>query len=292
MLLEEGSSPPSEGPGLSVTDHEMSTDIVDDQTTDVFTGFESGGEEDKDSTELELERAVFGDEPGFYERLKAHGSRRDNRDNLTPAKSVAHDAIADDVRDIDDADLFILDSGPVRTSSPERNRQHLEASLDDSSEAWHDSDDERITVSLQGNPRLRKLRIREDEDLLDGKEYSRRLRRQYERLYSVPDWVIQARKKKECVGNRNRSRDASQRSSRDSSSDEEMLFDSGETSAAPLAKFLQQTSSLLRPDHDGGRGKTKLRPEVIDIQRTKDVGGAQPVRISSQHKACWPGPAD
>ena len=44
--------------------------------------------------------------------------------------------------------------------------------------AWHDSDDERILVSLASNNRLRKLRRTEDEDIINGKEYSRRLRQQ------------------------------------------------------------------------------------------------------------------
>jgi U3 small nucleolar RNA-associated protein 18 len=44
--------------------------------------------------------------------------------------------------------------------------------------AWHDSDDERIQVSLASNNRLRKLRRTEDEDVINGKEYSRRLRQQ------------------------------------------------------------------------------------------------------------------
>jgi U3 small nucleolar RNA-associated protein 18 len=44
--------------------------------------------------------------------------------------------------------------------------------------AWHDSDDEKIMVSLASNNRLRKLRRTEDEDVINGKEYSRRLRQQ------------------------------------------------------------------------------------------------------------------
>jgi U3 small nucleolar RNA-associated protein 18 len=43
---------------------------------------------------------------------------------------------------------------------------------------WEDSDDERILVSLASNPRLRKLRLMESEDLVNGKEYTERLRRQ------------------------------------------------------------------------------------------------------------------
>lgn len=44
--------------------------------------------------------------------------------------------------------------------------------------AWIDSDDERITISLATNTRLRKLRNYEGEDIVNGKEYTKRLRRQ------------------------------------------------------------------------------------------------------------------
>lgn len=45
--------------------------------------------------------------------------------------------------------------------------------------AWSDSDDERISISLAARPQLRKLRRAEAEDVITGKEYSRRLRKQY-----------------------------------------------------------------------------------------------------------------
>jgi U3 small nucleolar RNA-associated protein 18 len=78
--------------------------------------------------------------------------------------------------------LFFLDSGPsemvkgslsiVKTSGDEAIQTIANASV------WEDSDDERITVSLASNNRLRKLRITESEDLVNGKEYVERLRRQ------------------------------------------------------------------------------------------------------------------
>jgi U3 small nucleolar RNA-associated protein 18 len=50
--------------------------------------------------------------------------------------------------------------------------------------------------------------------------------------------------------------------------DEEVL------SAQPLAKLLQDADSLTRSML---AGSVKLRSEVLDIQRTNDVGGSQPV---------------
>lgn len=45
--------------------------------------------------------------------------------------------------------------------------------------AWQDSDDERLKISLMAIPRLRKLRQYEGEDVISGRDYVRRLRKQY-----------------------------------------------------------------------------------------------------------------
>jgi U3 small nucleolar RNA-associated protein 18 len=51
-------------------------------------------------------------------------------------------------------------------------------------------------------------------------------------------------------------------------------------SMQPLAKLLRNASDLTRiEDNIHAGGKRKLRQEVIDIQRLKDVGKTQPVRI-------------
>jgi len=45
-------------------------------------------------------------------------------------------------------------------------------------ETWNDSDDEIVTVSLNSKARFRKLKIAEDEDVLTGDQYEKRLRQQ------------------------------------------------------------------------------------------------------------------
>jgi U3 small nucleolar RNA-associated protein 18 len=55
--------------------------------------------------------------------------------------------------------------------------------------AWYDSDDETVSVSLTGTSRLRKLRKTEEEESVNGKIYTHRLRQQFERIYPVPDWA-------------------------------------------------------------------------------------------------------
>jgi U3 small nucleolar RNA-associated protein 18 len=52
-----------------------------------------------------------------------------------------------------------------------------------------------VRVSLAADPRLRKLRDAPGEDALGGREYERRLRRQFERLHPAPAWAAAKRKR-------------------------------------------------------------------------------------------------
>jgi U3 small nucleolar RNA-associated protein 18 len=63
---------------------------------------------------------------------------------------------------------------PVPTTISESANNNAERD----SAAWEDSDDERIMISLASATRLRKLRKTEEENLINGKEYIWRLRRQ------------------------------------------------------------------------------------------------------------------
>lgn len=135
---------------------------------------------------------------------------------------------------------------------------------------WADSDDERIAVSLAGQAKLRKLRTTEDEDVINGKDYVRRLRKQFQRLHPTPDWAnpeLAAKRRKVD------SDDSDADSAEEMDSDEEEQL-----SMQPLAKLLQNASDLTRVEDNRTAGKRKLRQEVLDIQRLKDVGKTQPVR--------------
>ena len=127
---------------------------------------------------------------------------------------------------------------------------------------WHDSDDEQLTVSLADNQRLRKLRVAEAEDVISGKEYIRRLRKQYQQLNPEPAWARPDLSKAE----------------QGSSDEMDMDDEEEEQSTQPLAKLLQNATDLTRVEDNQG-GKRKLRQEVLDIQRLKDVGKTQPVRV-------------
>ncbi len=176
--------------------------------------------------------------------------------------------------------LFFLDINPsaisdstiINTTAWDGNNSQIDA---EDQPAWVDSDDERLVVSLASNSRLRKLRIAESEDLINGKEYTKRLRRQFERLYPVPDWANPSAAAVKGASKKRR-RQSYRESSSEESSGDDMPVDSDNLSVQPLAMLLQNNTEFLRAPSSSST-RRKLRPESIDIQRTKDVGLPQPV---------------
>jgi len=133
-----------------------------------------------------------------------------------------------------------------------------------------------MMVSLASVPRLRKLRITEAEDVVNGREYEKRLRHQFELLSPAPEWARHA------LGRpASKKRRLSENASDDGDSDIDMDLDEDLPSVAPLSKLLRDASSLVRQSGPGAGKKRKLRPEVIDIQRQKDIPGIQPSAITS-----------
>ncbi|KAJ6113767.1 hypothetical protein N7523_007084 [Penicillium sp. IBT 18751x] len=254
---------------------------------DIEMGDETSSDEESipeaDESEKKLERMLFGDDAGFMGALKSQQERADAM-QLTlfsdEESESADEGAADEEGDLDnmaDADLFFLDSG----DAPAPNEiTAMETPSDEDSEGdipavWHDSDDERIAVSLAGKARLRKLRVTESEDVINGTEYVRRLRRQYQRLHPTPEWANPELAAKRRKINADDS---------DVDSDQEMESDEEEEqlSMQPLAKLLQNSTNLTRiEDNARSGGKRKLRQEVLDIQRLKDVGKAQPSSVDS-----------
>lgn len=154
--------------------------------------------------------------------------------------------------------------------SPETPSDAEDSEADSVPAVWHDSDDERLAVSLAGQAKLRKLRVAESEDVISGKEYVRRLRRQFQRLHPTPEWA-----NLELAAKRRKMNSDGSESDQQLDSDDE----DEQLSMQPLAKLLQNADDLVRvEDNARAGGKRKLRQEVLDIQRLKDVGKAQPVR--------------
>ena len=182
--------------------------------------------------------------------------------------------------------MFFIDSGAPTAQSQtvalpgsSGNDDHLQH--ESSAPVWVDSDDERIVVSLASDPRLRKLRLSEAEDWINGGEYTRRLRQQFERLYPVPKWANPPPRRK-------RSRKKQKRAGCGSaSSDTDGLLSDGSVdseglSAKPLSELLQNTSLLLGGPATSFATRRTLRAEVVDVQRSKDVGNAQAVSFGSR----------
>lgn len=77
--------------------------------------------------------------------------------------------------------LFVIDIPTVQRgdeSEEDEEAKNKEGGTEKKKAVWDDSDDERVVVSLADNPRLRKLRVTEEENLISGKEYQKRLRKQ------------------------------------------------------------------------------------------------------------------
>ncbi|KAI9789055.1 MAG: hypothetical protein M1816_006410 [Peltula sp. TS41687] len=261
---------------------------------------------EEDATEAELEKLVFGNDAGFRAGIKSHvretsqhpygSDDDDDEDGLEGADGGKGEEGGEALGGLDDSELFFLDAGPAGNQGAivvHEGGGYREGDLDeDDTEmpAWEDSDDDRMMVSLANNARLRKLRNFEGEDLVNGREYTRRLRRQFVRLNPVPEWVQYARRQESRKKKRRKSLESNESGSSvdEASSGEEMDVDDDdeeeELSAKPLAKLLQNPDALIRTTNRGigsSSKRIKFRPEVIDIQRTRDVGGLQPSAITS-----------
>ncbi|KAG6081391.1 hypothetical protein E4U30_008443 [Claviceps sp. LM220 group G6] len=207
---------------------------------------------DNDSDEEELERVVLGNRAGFRERLFRTESFAEGHDGKDVELGEAQ---GEGMEDVDDADLFILDAG-AGGSMAKPVTLSLQTGQNNAS-AWEDSDDDRLVVSLSSTSKLRRLRITQEDDLISGTEYSKRLRQQYLRVNPAPAWAEEANDR---PGKRRRHSSGSSGFSSDDTD--------GETSAQPLEEFLRNIKQL------GGQvasKKRKLRLEVIDIQRTRDI---------------------
>ncbi|KAF1985403.1 WD40 repeat-like protein [Aulographum hederae CBS 113979] len=256
-----------EGNGGEGSDVEM---IVEDDS----------GPEEKSDGEMELEKLVFGDQTGFRERVKEHGQkeRTAGKADIVEEQGDEDDAMGA----LDDAQLFYMDSGPSAKITSNLNKPYDEGSegSDSNAPAWEDSDDDRVMVSLASNPRMRKLRNHEDEDVITGREYSRRIRKHFQRINPTPEWEKTARR----IAKENSRASASQYPGDDHSSDSDGGMDMGNDeglSAQPLAKLLKDSEALTRRAEARPGTRRTLRPEVIDIQPIKDIAGPLPSAINS-----------
>ncbi|KAJ3536589.1 hypothetical protein NM688_g6817 [Phlebia brevispora] len=120
--------------------------------------------------------------------------------------------------------------------------------------AWVDPDDANLEVSLANNKRLRKMRDAPSEDAIGGREYERRLRRQFERINPTPEWAKKARSKLHPT----KKRRAAESSDEDEPMDEDLL------------DTLASTDGIL------GRRRTALQQGTLSIERLRDANISAP----------------
>ncbi|KAG8907775.1 hypothetical protein FRB99_002274 [Tulasnella sp. 403] len=231
--------------------------------------------EGKDDEERQLESLLFGvpyaAPDGIAINIEHEGGR--------PAKNTGLDHISD-------SDLFFVDAGdppsrPSDVADGSENENQDESEGEDTDDAasfhsleagpsstptstfplvssrkaaaWHDPSDATIKVSLASDKRLRKLRDAPDDDEIDGREYERKLRQQYEKLNPAPAWASAAREK--LHGHKRRRSSASSASPNSRSPTPE------------VENLLHSTSGLIntsqRPKH--------LPPNKIDITRLRNA---------------------
>jgi U3 small nucleolar RNA-associated protein 18 len=241
--------------------------------------------DEADSDEDELERLVLGNKAGFRENLFKTAADADDDevlkgrgldDNGQEPGSTSHG-------DLDDSALFMFDTGSAPAPGKQLTHAVGHVATDEGPQpAWVDSDDEKLAVSLAGARQLRKLRESEADDLVNGVEYTRRLRQYYLRLNPLPSWARGSSEHK----NKRRQRSSAVSPASDSSSGSELSGDEEDISALPLERFLRDAGALQ--GEGGRRKKRKLRPEVIDIQRTRDIpdihkGPVESISFHPQH---------
>ena len=66
---------------------------------------------------------------------------------------------------------------------------HEEESEEEYGDAWQDEDDQEIEINMLDTHRNRKLRENEQEEVLVGSAYEKRLRSRFESIQETPAWA-------------------------------------------------------------------------------------------------------
>ncbi|KAG1809767.1 WD40-repeat-containing domain protein [Suillus plorans] len=198
-----------------------------------------------------------------------------------------------------DSDLFFVDDNAGLSGLSKAAQDHVQSDADDDEEpiipevpgsdedeeisvihqeipqqpqktkapAWTDPDDVNVQVSLASNNRLRKLRDAPSDDTVGGREYERRLRRQFEHINPTPDWASIARKKRE-RGKRRRSSVSGSESGED-----------------VVPELLASTAGIL------ATAKSRIiPPSTLSIERLRDANQAAPADGEIKTVAFHPSP--
>lgn len=247
---------------------------------------------EKDEEEIALEKIVFGDVAGFESSLRHFDldsyledlNQQNMKDELGSDEEEDFGSDQDNEEDdedlaaLDDADLFVVDEPNGDNQSNSEGDSDSDSADDDDSDtslseedpneildvnggtaAWIDSDDERLQVSLANNNRLKKLRKNTEEDYVSGREYAKRLRSRFEKVYPVPKWAKESKKEYDSDGD-----------DMDLDTDDDEGH-SSQQGTNPLKSLLQNAARYVSTK------KTKMLPAThIDIERLQDANQSAP----------------
>ncbi|KAF9957939.1 U3 snoRNP protein [Modicella reniformis] len=231
----------------------------------------------KEKSEIELENLVFGDNEDLVgETFSKIGHELSSDEEIDERDEFDYDTEEDNMNSLDKgsnelgddgSDLFFMDTGP--SPLPKEAKEELEEEMSENDgkkseesrliaiyggkPAWVDADDKTLSISLKAVNRLKKLRKEESEDVINGVDYEQRLRKQFQKVYPIPNWVEPEESKK--------------RRRRTTGADSDSDF-------SDVEEQQQEDHSLLKSSKGYLEKSTKLRilsPESILVTRVKNA---------------------
>ncbi|KAG8932692.1 hypothetical protein FRC02_000723 [Tulasnella sp. 418] len=151
----------------------------------------------------------------------------------------------------DEEELYAPDV--KKTASPESPHKDIFSRKSGRKPAWIDPSDNNISISLAEDTRLRKLRDSAGEDVINGKQYETKLRRQYEKVNPTPSWASAARKKLHGAKRR-----------RSSSSTSSSIED-------PISSLFQSSGNIAEDTTISADRPVPLPPTTLSIERLRDA---------------------
>ncbi|KAL3232714.1 U3 small nucleolar RNA-associated protein 18 [Nakaseomyces bracarensis] len=226
-----------------------------------------------DEEEEMLAKLVFGDTSDFQSNLADFDvefaldeeRKLDEEDELAGSEGESDDEKENNnaMDHITDDQLFFVDEGNEDDGAMEIDEEEgsdegdSDSIEEDDNAAWVDSDDERISVPITINNKLKKLRKSYQDSHIEGPEYIRRLRSQFEKIYPRPQWA-------DSISDSEKENSDSEE---DDDSEDTKNVINGDINA--LAKILESTFSYKETSG------TKLLPEKnLDILRLKDANAS------------------
>lgn len=214
-----------------------------------------------DEEEQLLAKFVFGDSSDFHDNLKDFDLALWNEADEDEADSIGERSESEDDEDaelgkVQDDQLFFVDDGAEphldedAMNIDEESAEDSDVGLESEEAAWSDSDDERIAVSVVGTNKTKKLRQSYKASSINGEDYVRRLRAQFEKIYPRPKWV-----------------DEFSDSEVSEEEDDENRLINGDVNA--LFKILESTYTY----RDTSSSKL-IPPKSLDITRLKDANAS------------------